>query len=82
MLFKSELTTVTTMEHMDQIVKALGAAGITAYTKTQDNFSGGLFQNRRTTGTFGMDSAARFIYKIYVKREQLEQAKTILATLA
>lgn len=82
MLFKAELTTAATMERREAIVRALEQAGITAYTKTQDNFSGGLFENRRSSGTFGLDSAARYQYKIYVKREQLEQAKAVLAALA
>ena len=63
MLFKAELTTAATMERREAIVRALEQAGITAYTKTQDNFSGGLFENRRSSGTFGMDSAVRYQYK-------------------
>ncbi len=81
MLFKTELTEVSTMAEMDKIVKALGAKGIDATTKTVDLMSGGLFENRRTSGTFGMKAEARFTYKIYVKRTDLESAKGILATI-
>lgn len=81
MLFKTELTSTSSMERMDKIVKALAAHGIDAYTKTLDNFSGGLLTNRRSSGTFGMDSNVRFLYKIYVKREAYEQAKGIAASI-
>lgn len=81
MLFKTELTEVSTMAEMDKIVKALGAKGITATTRTVDLMGGGLFENRRSSGTFGMNAEARFTYKIYVKRADLESAKNVLATI-
>ena len=81
MLFKTELTEVSTMAEMDKIVKALGAKGIDASTKTVDLMSGGLLENRRSSGTFGMNAEARFTYKIYVKRADLESAKSVLATI-
>ena len=56
MLFKTELTEVSTMEEMDKIVKALSVKGIDAATKTIDLMSGGLFENRRSSGTFGMNA--------------------------
>lgn len=40
--------------------------------------SGGLFENRRGAGTFGMDAQARFLYQIYVKNDDYEKAKSIL----
>lgn len=81
MLFKTELTEVSSMEEMDKIVKVLSAKGIDATTKTVDLMSGGLFENRRSSGTFGMNAEARFVYKIYVKRADLEFAKSVLATI-
>lgn len=81
MLFKTELTEVSTMEELDKIVKALSAKGIDATTKTVDLMSGGLFENRRSFGTFGMNAEARVVYKIYVKRADLEFAKSVLATI-
>ena len=42
MLFKTELTEVSTMEELDKIVKALSAKGIDVTTKTVDLMSGGL----------------------------------------
>lgn len=81
MLFKTELTEVSTMEEMDKIVKALSVKGIDAATKTIDLMSGGLFENRRSSGTFGMNVEARVVYKIYVKRAELEPAKSVLATI-
>ena len=81
MLFKTELTEVSTMEEMDKIVKILSAKGIDAATKTVDLMSGGLFENRRSSGTFGMNAEVRFVYKIYVKRTELEPAKSVLATI-
>lgn len=81
MLFKTELTEVSTMEEMDKIVKALSVKGIDAATKTIDLMSGGLFENRRSSGTFGMNAEARVVYKIYVKRAELEPAKRVLATI-
>ena len=81
MLFKTELTEVSTMEEMDKIVKALNTKGIDATTKTVDLMSGGLLENRRSSGTFGMNAEARFVYKIYVKRADLEFAKSVLATI-
>lgn len=81
MLFKTELTEVSSMAEMDKIVKALSAKGIDAATKTVDLMSGGLLENRRSSGTFGMNAEARFVYKIYVKRADLEFAKSVLATI-
>lgn len=81
MLFKTELTEVFTMAEMDKIVKALSAKGIDTATKTVDMMSGGLLENRRSSGTFGMNAEARFVYKIYVKRAELESAKSVLATI-
>ena len=81
MLFKTELTEVSTMEEMDKIVKALSVKGIDAATTTIDLMSGGLFENRRSSGTFGMNAEARVVYKIYVKRAELEPAKSVLATI-
>lgn len=81
MLFKTELIEVSTMEELDKIVKALSAKGIDATTKTVDLMSGGLLENRRSSGTFGMNAEVRFIYKIYVKRAELEPAKSVLAII-
>ena len=57
------------------------AKGIDTATKTVDLMSGGLLENRRSSGTFGMNAEARFVYKIYVKRAELESAKSVLATI-
>ena len=81
MLFKTELIEVSTMEELDKIVKALSAKGIDVTTKTVDLMSGGLLENRRSSGTFGMNTDVRFVYKIYVKRAELEPAKSVLATI-
>ena len=81
MLFKTELTEVSAMEEMDKIIKALSTQGIDATVKTVDLMSGGLLENRRSSGTFGMNAEVRFVYKIYVKRAELESAKRILATI-
>ena len=81
MLFKTELIEVSTMEELDKIVKALSAKGIDVTTKTVDLMSGGLLENRRSSGTFGMNAEVRFVYKIYVKRAELEPAKGVLATI-
>lgn len=81
MLFKTELTEVSAMAEMDKIVKALSAQGIDATAKTVDLMGGGLLENRRSSGTFGMNAEVRFVYKIYVKRAELESAKRILATI-
>lgn len=81
MLFKTELIEVSTMEELDKIVKALSAKGIDVTTKTVDLMSGGLLENRRSSGTFGMNAEARVVYKIYVKRADLEFAKSVLATI-
>ncbi|WP_455492112.1 hypothetical protein [Butyricicoccus sp.] len=81
MLFKTELTEVSAMEEMDKIVKALSAQGIDATAKTVDLMSGGLLENRRSSGTFGMNAEVRFVYKIYIKRAELESAKRVLATI-
>lgn len=81
MLFKTELIEVSTMEELDKIVKALSAKGIDVTTKTVDLMSGGLLENRRSSGTFGMNAEARVVYKIYVKRADLEFAKSVLVTI-
>ena len=81
MLFKTELTEVFTMAEMDKIVKTLSAKGIDAATKTVDLMSGGLFENRRSSGTFGMNAEARVVYKIDFKCADLEFAKSVLATI-
>lgn len=81
MLFKTELTEVSSMAEMDKIVKALSSKGIDAATKTVDLMSGGLFENRRSSGTLGMNAEMRVVYKIYVKHADLEFAKSVLATI-
>lgn len=82
MLFKTELTEVFTMAEMDKIVKTLSAKGIDATTKTVDLMSGGLLENRRSSGHgSGMNAEVRVVYKIYVKRADLEFAKSVLATI-
>ena len=80
-LTQQELTEVFTMAEMDKIVKTLSAKGIDATTKTVDLMSGGLLENRRSSGTFGMNAEVRVVYKIYVKRADLEFAKSVLATI-
>ena len=81
MLFKTELTEVFTMAEMDKIVKALSAKGIDAATKTIDLMSGGLFENRRSSGTFGMNAEVRDVYNHSVNRADLEFATRVLATI-
>lgn len=77
-VIQKQVASVGSMAESDRIVKLLGQSGITAYVKSKDNFSGGLFENRRGAGTFGMDAQARFLYQIYVKNDDYEKAKSIL----
>lgn len=60
MLFKTELTEVFTMAEMDKIVKTLSTKGIDATTKTVDLMSGGLFENRRSSGTVRHECRGEF----------------------
>ena len=78
MFFRKEVATVIALSDRNKIITVLEQQGIKVYTKTLDNFTGGLFENRRTQGTFGMDTS---VYKIYVKSSNYETAKKIIAAM-
>ena len=81
MFFRKEVATVIALSDRNKIITVLEQQGIKVYTKTLDNFTGGLFENRRTQGTFGMDTSVRFGYKIYVKSSNYETAKKLIAAM-
>lgn len=77
-LFKRELIVTASMEEKSKILQILSDNGIKYYVKTDDNFGGGLYSQRRLSGSFGMDMSCRFNYHIYVCRQKYTDAVALL----
>ena len=81
---RAELFVTYDLDRMNQVRYALEEAGLDYQYKTKDLASPsmleGLFggSSRGRTGTFGMNNDARVEYKLYVLREDLEQAQALL----
>ena len=82
---RAELFVTYDLDRMNQVRYALEEAGLDYQYKTKDLASptilDGLFggvDTRARTGTFGITHAARVEYKLYVLRDQLEQAQALL----
>lgn len=78
MLFKKELFVTSSMNEKSKVLDILSRNNIKYSLKTKDNFGGGLFAERRFTGSYGMDTSSRFIYHIYVSNKDYEGAKFLL----
>ena len=81
---RAELFVTYDLDRMNQVRYALEEAGLDYQYKAKDLASPsmleGLFggSSRGRTGTFGMNNDARVEYKLYVLREDLEQAQALL----
>ena len=82
---RAELLITYDLNRFNQVRYALEAAGLDYQYKTKDLASptilDGLFggvDTRARTGTFGITHAARVEYRLYVLRDQLEQAQALL----
>lgn len=78
MLFKKELLVTSSLDQKSKALDLLSQHNIKYYMKSKDNFGGGLFSQRRLTGTYGMDTSCRFIYHIYVSKKDYNGAKLLL----
>lgn len=72
--FKKELLVTSSMDQKSKVLDILSQHNIRYYLKTKDNFSGGLYSERRFTGSFAMDTSCRFIYHIYVSKKDYKDA--------
>ena len=81
---RAELLITYDLNRLNQARYALEAAGLDYQYRTKDLVSPsmleGLFggSSRGRTGTFAMNNDARVEYKLYVRREELEQALALL----
>ena len=81
---RAELLITYDLNRFNQVRYALEAAGLDYQYKTKDLASPsvleGLFggSSRGRTGTFAMNNDARVEYKLYVRREDLSRAQSLL----
>ena len=82
---RAELFLTYDLNRLNQVRYALEGAGIDYTCRAKDLTSptalDGLFggaDTRARTGTFGITHAARVEYRLYVLRDQLEQAQALL----
>ena len=81
---RAELLITYDLNRLNQVRYALEGAGIDYTYRAKDLTSptalDGLFggSSRGRTGTFAMNNDARVEYKLYVRREELEQALALL----
>ena len=75
---RAELFITYDLNRLNQVRYALEAAGLDYQYRTKDLASPTIFSSRGRTGTFGMNNDARVEYKLYVRREDLEQAQALL----
>ncbi len=81
MFWKRELFTTSSLRQKEDILQLLSSHGIPYRLKTEDNFGGGLYEQRRMSGSFGMDASCRFIYHIWVSKKDYEAAEALLQNL-
>lgn len=77
-LFKRELFVTLSTEQKSKILDILSQHHIKFYVRTKDNFDSGIYSERRTAGSFGMDMSCRFIYHIFVAKKDYANAKFLL----
>ena len=75
---RAELFITYDLNRLNQVRYALEAAGLDYQYRTKDLASPTIFSSRGRTGTFGITHAARVEYRLYVLRDQLEQAQALL----
>ncbi|GFI03254.1 hypothetical protein IMSAGC005_02086 [Lachnospiraceae bacterium] len=78
MFFKKQLFATTSTELKSKVLDILRQNNIKYYLKTKDNFGGGMFSERRFTGSFGMETSSRFVYQIFVSKKEYESAAYFL----
>ena len=77
---RKELLVTYDLNRLNQLRDALSCAGIDYQIRTKDltsptPFSGG---SRGRTGSFGINTSACVEYKLYVKKEAFDSARTFL----
>lgn len=75
---KREIFVTSSMEEKSRVLDLLNSNNIKYYLKTDDNFSGGLYEHRGLSGSFGMNTSVRFSYHIYVPKKSYEVAVALL----
>lgn len=75
---RAELMVTYDLGRLYQVCEGLADAGIDYIYRSKDLTNPTMFDRRGHTGTFGIDQDARVEYKIYTRREDFHQAKTLL----
>ena len=78
MFHKKELISVSTLKDYSKVKEKLSQNNIRFWVKTKDNFGGGIFEQRRSSGTFGLNMEYSTIYRIFVRKEDYERAKEFI----
>lgn len=78
MFLKKELFATVSTEQKSKVLDILRQNNIKYYLRTKDNFGGGMFSERRFTGSFGMETSSRFVYQIFVSKKEYENAVYLL----
>ena len=75
---RAELLLTYDQDRLDQVRDALAAAGIDYRYRTKDLSSPTVFSARGQRGTLGLDRRSMVEYKLYVRREDLSRARSLL----
>ena len=77
---RAELLITYDLDRLNRARSALAAAGIDYQYRTKDLASPSVFDSgsRSRTGSFGMDRNACVEYKLYVRKDDLARAQSLL----
>lgn len=75
---RAELLLTYNLNRLNQVRDALAAAGIDYQYRTKDLSSPTAFGGRGRRSTFGLNQNAMAEYKLYVRREDLFRAQSLL----
>jgi len=78
MFNRRELLITYDLNQLNRLRDALSQASIDYQLRTKDLTSPTLAGGRGRTGTFGIDTSASVEYKLYVRKEDFEFARTLL----
>ena len=75
---RAELLLTYDLNRLNQVRDALAAAGIDCQCRTKDPSSPTAFSARGQRGTLGLNREFMVEYKLYVRREDLSRARSLL----
>ena len=75
---RAELLLTYDLSRLSQVRDALAAAGIDYQYRTKDMSSPTAFSGRGQRSTFGLNQEFMVEYKLYVRREDLSRAQSLL----